>query len=168
VAQAVPDVSYTIVGAGDDLPRLRALASASGVADRIEFKGALEHHELLDEYSSCDIFVLPSAKEGFGLVFLEAMAFEKPVVARAARAASEVVEEGETGVLVRDEPELAPALIELLGDRDRASRMGTAGRRRLTAEFSLERFEGRMAALIEEVSALSGPASQRVRWLGRD
>jgi len=168
VAQAVPDVSYTIVGAGDDLPRLRALASASGVADRIEFKGALEHDELIGEYSSCDIFVLPSAKEGFGLVFLEAMAFEKPVVARAARAVSEVVEDGETGVLVRDEPELAPALIGLLGDRERASRMGTAGRRRLAAEFSLERFEDRMAALIEEVSALSGPASQRVRWLGRD
>jgi glycosyltransferase involved in cell wall biosynthesis len=153
VAQAVPDVSYAIVGEGDDVLRLRALASARGVMDRIAFKGALEHEELVREYNSCDVFVLPSAKEGFGLVFLEAMAFEKPVVARAAKATAEVIEDGETGVLISAEPELARALTELLLDRERASRMGAAGRRRLLEKFSLQRYQAQMWDLIHEVSA---------------
>lgn len=154
VAQTVPDVSYAIVGDGDDVSRLRSLASARGVAGRIDFKGVLDQDELISEYKACDVFVLPSAKEGFGLVFLEAMAFAKPVVARAAKAAPEVVEDGETGVLIRSRDELAGALIGLLCDRDRASRMGAAGRRRVVEEFSFQRYEARMSHLLEEVSAL--------------
>ena len=152
VAQAVSDVSYTIVGQGDDAPRLQALARAAGVADRVAFKGALAHDQLVDEYRSCDAFVLPSGKEGFGLVFLEAMAFGKPVVARTATATPEVVEDGKTGVLVRTEPELAPALTALLLDRARASRMGAAGRHRALDEFSLETYRARMAAMFEELA----------------
>lgn len=103
------------VGEGDDLPRLRALAAELGVADRVEFSGRLSDPELRRAFSECACFALPSTGEGFGLVYLEALAAGRPCVGVNAGAVPELVTP-ETGVLAPpDEPAaLAAALAECL------------------------------------------------------
>jgi phosphatidylinositol alpha-1,6-mannosyltransferase len=73
-------VEYRIVGTGDDVTYLRELASELGVASYVNFVGSMEDAELREQYKNCSLFVMPSNNEGFGIVFLEAMAYGKPVV----------------------------------------------------------------------------------------
>ena len=75
-----PDIAYVIVGDGDDRDRLEALARAESVADLCIFAGRIPDVELTDHYRMADIFVMPSTGEGFGIVFLEAMACGLPAV----------------------------------------------------------------------------------------
>jgi glycosyltransferase involved in cell wall biosynthesis len=88
-----------------------------------------------------DVFAMPSLWEGFGLVFLEAMAAGKPVVSTAVSAIPEVVQDGVTGLLVppREAESLARAILALLTDPARARCMGEAGRVRLQERFTEER-----------------------------
>ena len=72
------DVIYIVVGEGDDLTRLKNLAEEMGVSSRVRFTGALEAKALVEVYRLADLFVMPSTKEGFGIVFLEAMASGTP------------------------------------------------------------------------------------------
>jgi len=119
-------------------PALRALARELGVADAVRFLGYVSPIQRAIEESA--IVVVPSMGEGFGMVALEAMERARPVIAAAIGGLGELVEDGETGILV--EPgmagPLARAIVELAGDLGRAARMGKAGRRRALAEF-LER-----------------------------
>ena len=80
---AVPDLHLVVVGGGDDLPRLQKLVIDIGAHDRVHFLDSLSREELGACYAHSDVFALPSTGEGFGLVFLEAMSFGKPVVAAA-------------------------------------------------------------------------------------
>jgi len=78
--QKHPDLIYLIAGDGDDLPRLEAIASDLGVQQYVLFVGRISNEELIDLYRTADVFVMPSTGEGFGIVFLEAMACGTPVV----------------------------------------------------------------------------------------
>ena len=91
---------YAVVGRGDDLAFLQQVARRLGVADRTHWLGALPDAQLVSLYRSCEAFVLPSGKEGFGIVFLEAMFFGAPVIAARAKGAVDVVCDGETGLTV--------------------------------------------------------------------
>ena len=90
-----PTVQLRIVGEGDDAPRLRELAQQRGVANVVHFAGRVDDAALEREYASCDLFALPSRKEGFGIAYLEAMAHGRPCLAARAGGAPEVV--GERG-----------------------------------------------------------------------
>ena len=92
---------YCVIGQGDDLPFLQRVAERSGVAQRVHFLRGVSDAELITLYGRCAAFVLPSGKEGFGIVFLEAMYFGAPVIAAAEKGALDVVQDGETGLLVR-------------------------------------------------------------------
>lgn len=72
--EQIGDVLYLVVGDGDDMPRLQALAEQMGVIGQVRFLGYASPKELPDVYRAADLFVLPSTGEGFGIVFLEAMA----------------------------------------------------------------------------------------------
>ena len=78
--EAFPTLNLVAVGGGDDLPRLKQIASDLKVSDAVHFLEGISRRELAACYSRADIFALPSTGEGFGFVFLEAMAFGKPVV----------------------------------------------------------------------------------------
>jgi glycosyltransferase involved in cell wall biosynthesis len=121
-----------VIGTGPDLPALRRLAGELGLSGRVELCGHVPFERLAAAYRNSDVFCLPSLQEGFGIVFLEAMAAGLPVVACRAAAVPEVVPDGQCGLLVPpgDEPALAAALDRLIGNPDERRRMGAAGRRR--------------------------------------
>jgi len=125
-----------VIGTGPELTRLRRRADVLRLGDRVEFAGHVPFARLAAEYRRSAVFCLPSRQEGFGIVFLEAMAAGLPIVAAKAGAVPEVVGE-ECGVLVPpgDPLSLALALEELLPDSARRSSLGAAGRLRV------ERFE---------------------------
>jgi glycosyltransferase involved in cell wall biosynthesis len=148
VARTAPEVTYRVVGGGDDEPRLRKLAEDSGVADRVQFAGVVGHERLTEEYRACELFVLPSKGEGFGLALLEAMAFSKPVVASAVGGPLDVVEDGVSGVLVADDADLPTVLADLLADPQRAAAMGERGRERAAEEFGFDRYAARWSNLL--------------------
>ena len=89
-----------IVGSGDDLEHLRDVVNSLGIQDVIRFRGALTDAELEEVYSESHVFVMPSKKEGFGIVYLEAMAAGLPCIAANHGGVPEVIEHGETGFLV--------------------------------------------------------------------
>jgi glycosyltransferase involved in cell wall biosynthesis/GT2 family glycosyltransferase len=111
---------------------------APHLASRVHFHGRVEEDALRRFYQQCDVFVAPSRYESFGLVFLEAMVFGKPVIAGDAGGGPEVVTHGETGLLVApgDAGELHKALDTLLADPALRQRLGEAARRDYEARFT--------------------------------
>jgi phosphatidylinositol alpha-1,6-mannosyltransferase len=126
---STPDLHLVAVGGGDDLPRLRRLASDCGVADRVSFLEGLSSEQLAACYAHCDIFALPSTGEGFGFVFLEAMAFGKPVLGADSGGIPDLVEDGVNGLLIppRDQQRLVEALGRLLRDPSLRARLARQG-----------------------------------------
>jgi phosphatidyl-myo-inositol dimannoside synthase len=153
VRTRVPEVMYVIAGDGPDLERLRGLAARFG--DAVRFVGPVTDAELPVWYSLSDVFVMPSRSEppdieGFGIVFLEASACERPVVAARAGGIPDSVAEGVSGLLITpdDERELAARLVELLLDPARRTELGRRGRERVLADFTWDRVAERTLAAI--------------------
>ena len=146
-----PNLQYVIVGDGDDRAWLEQRSGQLGLGDAVVFTGHVTQEELMRRYASCDVFVLPSNQEGFGIVFLEAMAYSKPAVAARAGGAPEVVVDGETGLLVEhgNRAALVAALSELLAHPERRQQLGETGRRRLEENFTFDLFRQRLTRLLE-------------------
>lgn len=100
VARIVPDIAYVIVGRGDDKDRLEMIAEECGVSDRVHFAGFVPEEEKARAYSVADAYVMPSMGEGFGFVYLEAMACGIPVVGSALDGSVEALKNGELGQLI--------------------------------------------------------------------
>jgi phosphatidyl-myo-inositol dimannoside synthase len=94
------DVVYLIAGGGNDFPRLQQKAIALGVADRVRFTGLFDESEKPDIYNLADVYVMPSRGEGFGFVFLEAMACGVPVIGSKLDGGREALLDGELGLIV--------------------------------------------------------------------
>ena len=122
-----------IVGEGPCRRAWERLRDELGLQGCVEFLGTVSRRALEARYRQAAVFCLPSRQEGFGIVFLEAMANARPIVAARAAAVPETVTEGEVGLLADpDNPdEFARGLATLLGDRDLRRHMGAAGRRRV-------------------------------------
>ncbi len=91
---------WLVVSDGDDLPRLRQKAKDLDIIKRIRFAGKVTHERLVDYYNLCDVFVMPSTGEGFGMVFLEAMACGKPVIGGNKDGSVEPLMSGKLGLLI--------------------------------------------------------------------
>jgi glycosyltransferase involved in cell wall biosynthesis len=111
----------------------------------------LEDPDLVGLYNEAAVFACPSIYEPFGIINLEAMACETPVVACAVGGIKEVVVDGETGFLVppQDPDRLAAALSKVLDDPDLAARMGRAGRARVLEHFTWDRIAEKTVAMYE-------------------
>jgi glycosyltransferase involved in cell wall biosynthesis len=140
---------YIVVGQGNDLGFLQGVAVRFGVADRVHFLRGISDVDLIHLYSRCDAFVLPSGKEGFGIVFLEAMYFGAPVIAASEKGALDVIRDGETGLLVRfgDSIALKKAIERLRDDAALRERLRERGRATVIGdgEFTFRRFSIRTA-----------------------
>ncbi len=115
IRAAIPDATLRIIGRGDDLSRLQSLRHQLGLSQAVEFLGYVDDKRLAVELANCRLFALPSKKEGFGLVFLEAMAHSRPCLGARAGGIPEVISP-ETGLLVEygDVPALATAALAAL------------------------------------------------------
>ena len=138
IVSEVPGARYVIVGDGEDREHLARLAAESPAAGAITFLGALTDDEKFECYSRCDVFAMPSEREGFGIAFLEANAFGKPVVGTRIGGVPDAVVHGETGLLVdpRSDDEVGDAIIRLLKSLGEARRLGENGRRRVEKELT--------------------------------
>jgi len=141
------EFSYRIAGDGDDRNYLEGLAKSAGIADRVEFLGAVPGDQLPALYDACDIFLLCSREErtprglgfeGFGIVFLEANARGKPVVGGRSGGIPDAVLDGETGLLADplSPVAVADAVEKLLLDPELRARLGAQGRRRVLAHYN--------------------------------
>lgn len=171
VVKVVPEVRFLIVGdtaLGEEeyQRRMRDLSVELGLANKILFLGYRK--EVVKVIAALDILVLPSLREPFGLVSLEAMAMKKPVVATNTGGSPEVVVDGKTGLLVppRDPYALSSAIIRLLKDKELVRRMGIAGRERVIHFFSPESAVCHVQKIYEKVLGDSGSNnnfSERIR-----
>lgn len=147
-----PDLHLVAVGGGDDLPRLKNIANELNVSAAVQFLEGLSRQELAACYARADIFALPSTGEGFGFVFLEAMAFGKPIVGATAGGATDLVEDHVNGLLVppRDPRALAQALETLLRDSSLRARLGQKGAQIIQQKYRFEVFQAAFAAILAE------------------
>jgi glycosyltransferase involved in cell wall biosynthesis len=164
VAKRFPGARFVLVGEGKDdgtLGELKRLARELGIADRSHFPGY--RSDLLPVYSSFDLFILSSRREGLPNSILEAMALGIPVVTTDVAGAKELVVDGETGVVMpqQDVEGLASAMLSILGENDRRLRMGLAGRRRVESEFSFSNRLRKIEDLYEEVVNVQWPNAYR-------
>jgi phosphatidylinositol alpha-1,6-mannosyltransferase len=144
----VPEVAYLCVGDGPDATRLRQKAAVLGVADRVVFTGRIPESEKADHYRLADVYVMPSRGEGFGFVFLEAMACGVPVVASRCDGGREALRDGALGVLVdpSDPGDVARGIREAL-ERPRGVPAGLE-------HFSYDAFRTRLKPVISELLAM--------------
>ncbi len=138
-------VLYLIAGDGDDRPRLEDLARAAGVGGAVAFAGHVPDGELAGYYRLADLFAMPSTGEGFGIVFLEAMACGCPVLAGDRDGSADALAGGELGTLVDplDDDALLAALVTALARRPRRDRPVPGVER-----FSIPRFQQRVGDLL--------------------
>jgi phosphatidyl-myo-inositol dimannoside synthase len=148
-----PSLSLVLVGTGDDLPRLKRIAGDEFLGDAVVFLENLSRPELAACYAQADIFALPSSGEGFGLVFLEAMAFAKPVVCVAIGGPVDLIRNGDNGLLVppKQPAALVQALDNLLRDAALREKMGGAGAAIAATEYSVPAFQQRLEDIVASV-----------------
>ncbi len=148
-----PDVQLVMIGTGDDREWLVNLARDSGVERHVHFLSGLSYAELSACYAAAEMFALPSRGEGFGFVYLEAMARGKPVIGGAHGGAPEVIRDGVTGYVVQhgDALQLATSLDALLSNPELAREMGARGRERVEKEFRFNVFAKAFKKILREL-----------------
>ena len=160
VRSLVPDAMLLLVGGGPYRTALEMLA-LQAPRGSVVFAGEVLDEELPAHYAACDLFAMPCRSrwggmevEGFGIVFLEAAATGKPVVAGRSGGAAEAIVDEETGLLVEsNEPKaVGLAIAGLLGDPQAAGRMGEAGRARVEARFTWSGQAARLAKLLSDAA----------------
>jgi len=139
VVRQVPDARFVILGTGELETALRTQIKALHLERHVLLAGF--RPDALSLQKGFDLFAMSSVTEGLGTVLLDAMAIGQAIVATRAGGIPEVVAHDQTGVLVppRDADALAAAIVRLLGDADRRTALGVAGRERVRASFSVER-----------------------------
>jgi glycosyltransferase involved in cell wall biosynthesis len=158
-------VHLNIVGSGPESANLQEMARTLGVADWVTFHGKVSQEELVRQYQSCDVFVLPAIvdsrgdTEGLGVVIIEAMSHRKPVVASGVGGIVDLVVDGKTGLIAppKDSSALAAAISRVLTDTDLATRLGQAGFEHVQRNYSwpaiLSRLERIYGCLLHDKDA---------------
>lgn len=164
IVQRVANVRFIIVGGDnshqDGFQKQTGLDYATyfarqypNLTNRVQFKGAVSDDELQRQYQACDLFVAPSLYESFGLIYLEAMNYAKPVIGCRAGGIPEVIDEGTTGLLAEpdDSESLANAVITLLQSPEKLYELGMAGRHQLMQKFTHVEMARNFAAVYRQM-----------------
>jgi len=152
------DAELTAVGRhvdGDHVDAVRRRIRELGLGDRVRLADELSDDELAAALESSHVLAVPSRYEGFGIVYLEGMSFGLPAIASRAGGATDVVTDGETGLLVDpdDSVAVAQAISTLADDRNRLTAMGTAARRRYERHPDWAETTDRVEGLLNAVAA---------------
>ncbi len=153
ILEAEPEAKAVIVGDGPEQGRLTALRNELGISDRIIFAGHVPNSQLAAYNNACDLFVMPSREESFGVAAVEAMACGKPVVGTTAGGLSETIEDGQTGLLVPPDnvDQLAQTITRVLRDKTLSARLGQNGRRKVEIDYNWINVARQTVALYEDV-----------------
>jgi glycosyltransferase involved in cell wall biosynthesis len=138
VLKKIPSAQFIIVGKGPEKTNIENKIENLGIENNVKLVGFVIDSELPMYYAYCNLFVLHSIYEAFGIVLLEAMASEKPVISTTVGGIPEVVQHGKSGILVppKNATALATAIIKLLSDSKSAEEMGQYGRKLTEIEFN--------------------------------
>jgi len=164
ILKSLPAVHYLIVGSGDAAyeARLRRLVRDLGLENHVHFAGFQE--SVFPCLAAMDVYVHPALMEGFGIAVLEAMVLRKPVVATTTGGLPEIVQDGETGLLVPpgDPDALAKVVSLLLRDAAQRLALGEAGRVRVATCFTMDAMMGRLTSGYGALLGQAVPAPQAV------
>lgn len=138
--EEIPHIKYTVIGKGDDTIRLKQIAKDLALEKYVDFLGFVD--DINAYYKHCDVFSLPSKKEGFGIVYLEAMQYKKPVIAVNYGGPTDVIVNDETGFLCEyDALQCIVEKIKILhNDPSLSTKLGQYGYERLMKHFKFEQF----------------------------
>jgi phosphatidylinositol alpha-1,6-mannosyltransferase len=168
IRQSLPQVKYVMVGTGEELALLTALAHELDVQDSVVFAGSVPDQELAAYYAACDVFIMANRQidsdiEGFGIVYLEAGAAGKPVIGGKSGGTDDAIVDGVTGIRVdgNSSVEIANAVIDLLSAPGRAKTMGLLGRQRVESEFAWDAIVARTRQITTMIAAESRTNGQR-------
>jgi glycosyltransferase involved in cell wall biosynthesis len=153
VTEENKETKFVVVGDGPLKSYLISHSKEQGVSDKFAFLGYVPEEILHQLYNCADVFASPSIQEGQGITLLEAQATAKPVVAFNVTAISEVVKNGETGLLVKPgSHELADAILTLLSDKPLREKMGRSGREFVSKTFSWDACAQKMFQVYSEAA----------------
>jgi glycosyltransferase involved in cell wall biosynthesis len=152
------DARFVVVGKGGFLPDLKRRAHELGVAPYVYFTGFVSDEDLLKLYQVIDVAVFPSLYEPFGIVALEGMAAEVPVVVADTGGLGSIVEHAKSGIttFTGDANSLAWGILEVLKNGDYAQWLATNGRKRVVEVFNWEKIATQTAAIYERIQKESG------------
>jgi glycosyltransferase involved in cell wall biosynthesis len=161
IRQSIPNIHYILVGQGDDRPRLEQWIARHQLQDCVTLAGFIPDDELANYYNLCDVFAMPSHGEGFGIVYLEAMACGKPTLAGNQDGAQDALGHGELGALIDpdDSTAIAQALIQIL-QKDYPNPLmyqPEALRQAVIDRFGFNRFQETLSHQIQQFFKLSQP-----------
>ena len=153
VVEKVPNAKLVFAGKGEEENKLKRLTSKLNLSDKVMFTGFVSEAEKWDLLKRCDVFILPSAVEAFGIATIEAMACSKPVIATNVGPFPEVIKDGETGLLVplHSHSDLADAIIELALDDDRRMKMGKMARKDVEERFDINKIADEYLRIYKEL-----------------
>lgn len=154
IIKKIPNILYVLVGTGGDAKRVEALVASLGLTQHVQLTGYVSDDELPSYYNLCDAFIMPSTGEGFGIVYLEALASGKPVIAGNIDASSEPLVNGKLGILVNplDVDEIARAVVTLFsGNADHQLYQPSFLREQVIQYFGFESFKKKLAAIIDSL-----------------
>ncbi|MBU2529693.1 MAG: glycosyltransferase family 4 protein [Elusimicrobia bacterium] len=149
----IPDVKYILGGFGDDIARIKNLIKCNELDDRVMLTGFISDAELIDYYNLCDIFVMPSKKEGFGIVFIEALACGKPVIAGNKDGSVDALLNGKIGTLIDPDnvEEISQAILNIFTENTDSSLINPKYLRNNVIEnFGFKKFKEKLNRIIEE------------------
>ncbi len=161
IRQTIPDVHYLIVGKGNDRPRIEQLIAQQGLHDCVTLAGFVPDEQLGDYYNLCDVFAMPSKREGFGIVYLEALACGKPALGGDRDGAIDALCHGALGALVNpdDVGEIAQTIVQILQKTYPNPLMYQPEglRQKVIDTFGFERFQQTLAELMKN-SPIADPS----------
>jgi len=160
VKNKVPDVKLIVGGKGVLLDHYQEMAASLGLKDNVEFAGFIPDEEIADYYSQASVFVLPSIsslQEGFGIVALEALACQTPVVTTDIVGVAQDLKQIKGGIVIppRDTHKLADAITQILSDAEMQKEMGQRGRKLVEEKYTWKGVASSMEKVYKEILAKS-------------
>jgi glycosyltransferase involved in cell wall biosynthesis len=148
-----PEARFLIVGDGPERAGLEALTREVGLGRVLEFAGRVDSSQLPAVYAASDVFAFHTYHEGLGIVLLEAIASGRPVVTTVAGGTTDIIREGENGLLVPpgDDRALADAVVRLLGNESEARTLAAGGRAIAEREYDWEVVTDRYLEIFQRV-----------------